>query len=37
VSHLTQIEVDGRSVPTLADILPEQGGALRALFVGKTP
>ena len=37
MSHLTEIEVDGQSVPTLADILPEQGGALRALFIGKTP
>ena len=36
MSHLTEIEVDGLAVPTLADILPDQG-TLRALFVGKTP
>jgi TDG/mug DNA glycosylase family protein len=36
VNHLTRIEVDGRGVSTLADILPERG-TLRALFVGKTP
>jgi len=36
MSHLTEIEVDGLVVPTLADILPERG-ELRALFIGKTP
>ncbi len=36
MSHLTEIDVDGAAVPTLADILP-QGGELRALFIGKTP
>ncbi len=36
MSHLTEIEVEGLVVPTLADILPDQG-TLRALFVGKTP
>jgi len=36
VNHLTEIEVDGVGVPTLSDILPDQG-TLRALFVGKTP
>ncbi len=36
MSHLTEIEVDGVGVPTLSDILPDQG-TLRALFVGKTP
>jgi TDG/mug DNA glycosylase family protein len=36
VSHVTEIEVDGVDLPTLADILPERG-TLRALFVGKTP
>ena len=36
MSHLTEIEVGGAVVPTLADILPE-GGELRALFIGKTP
>ena len=36
MSHLTEIEVAGSVVPTLADILPE-GGELRALFIGKTP
>jgi double-stranded uracil-DNA glycosylase len=36
VTHLTEIEVGGELVPTLADILPE-GGELRALFLGKTP
>jgi TDG/mug DNA glycosylase family protein len=36
VTHLTEIEVGGELVPTLADILPECG-ELRALFLGKTP
>jgi len=36
VNHLTEIVIDGRGVPTLADILPEKG-TLRALFVGDTP
>lgn len=36
MSHATRIDVEGRAVPTLADILPKQG-RLRALFVGKAP
>jgi TDG/mug DNA glycosylase family protein len=36
VTHLTEVEVGGELVPTLADILPERG-KLRALFLGKTP
>jgi len=36
VTHLTEIEVGGGLVTTLADILPERG-ELRALFLGKTP
>ena len=36
MTHLTEIEVGGELVPTLADILPEPG-ELRALFLGKTP
>ena len=36
MTHLTEIDVDGRGLPTLADILPERG-TLRALFIGKTP
>lgn len=36
MSHCIEMEVDGRVVVTLADILPERG-PLRVLFVGKTP
>ena len=37
MTHLAEIDAgDGRLVPTLADILPEDG-ELRALFIGKTP
>jgi TDG/mug DNA glycosylase family protein len=36
MTHVTEIEVGGELVPTLADILPERG-ELRALFLGKTP
>ncbi len=36
MDHCVEMTVDGRSVVTLADILPERG-PLRALFVGKTP
>ena len=36
MTHLTEIDAGGLLVPTLADILPEQG-TLKALFIGKTP
>jgi double-stranded uracil-DNA glycosylase len=36
VTHLTEVDAGGLIVPTLADILPEQG-TLKALFIGKTP
>ena len=36
MDHRTEMEVDGRAVTTLADIVPARG-PLRVLFVGKTP
>jgi TDG/mug DNA glycosylase family protein len=36
VDHRTELEIDGQTVTTLADILPARG-PLRVLFVGKTP
>jgi TDG/mug DNA glycosylase family protein len=36
MDHRVKLEFDGRSVDTLADILPPRG-PLRVLFVGKTP
>jgi TDG/mug DNA glycosylase family protein len=36
MGHCVEMAIDGCSVVTLADILPERG-PLRALFVGKTP
>ena len=36
MDHCVEIELDGRGVVTLADILPERA-PLRVLFVGKTP
>jgi hypothetical protein len=35
MTHVTEIEVGGELVPTLADILPERG-ELRALFLATT-
>ncbi len=36
MDHRTELEIDGSSVTTLADIVPPRG-PLRVLFVGKTP
>jgi TDG/mug DNA glycosylase family protein len=36
LDHRTEIEMDGQAVTTLADIVPVRG-ALRVLFIGKTP
>ena len=36
MDHRTELEIDGTSVTTLADIVPPRG-PLRVLFVGKTP